>query len=115
MNIFKKVIQKGQKILDFRKFEKSKRAQFILNIAAGLVIVLIMHGLENTRWGEGLLNIAFDRFIGSEAKEAVKTNEDPGDILLLDIAHYKKNEKKEKEEDQKTNFLSPRDTSAGLM
>lgn len=106
---------KIKKILDFRKFEKDKRAQFILNIAAGLVIVLIMHGLENTRWGEGLLNSAFDCFISSEAKEAVKTNENPGDLLLIDIAHHKKNEKKEKQEDKKTNFLSPRDTIARLM
>jgi CHASE2 domain-containing sensor protein len=108
-------MRKIKKILDFRKFEKGKRAQFILNIAAGLVIVLIMHGLENTQWGEDLLNSAFDCFIRSEAKEAVKTNENPGDLLLIDIVHHKKNEKKEKQVDKKANFLSPRDTIAGLM
>lgn len=112
MDIFKKIIQKGLKILNFRKFEKSKRTQFFLNITAGLLMVFVMHGLESTRWGQGLLNIAFDRFINSEAKEAANINADPDDLLLLDIVHYKKNEKKE---DEKTNFLSPRDTIARLM
>lgn len=114
MDALKKVFSKGLKILDFRKFEKGKRTQFILNIAVGLFIVFIMHGLESTRWGEGLLNSAFDRFITSEAKEAAITNEDPGELLLLDIGYNKKNEIK-KDEDEKTNFLSPRDTIAALL
>ena len=114
MDALKKVFSKGLKILDFSKFEKGKRIQFILNIAAGLFIVFIMHGLESTRWGEGLLNSAFDRFIISEAKEAAITNEDPGELLLLDIGYNEKNEIK-KDEDEKTNFLSPRDTIAALL
>jgi len=104
------------KTLDSRKFEKGKRTQFYLNIAAGLIMVfLIMPGLESTRWGESLLNSAFDRFIASEAKAAVKTNEDPGELLLLDIGFVKKNGIKEKEAEGKTNFLSPRDTIARLL
>lgn len=102
-------------ILDFSKFEKAKRTQFILNIAAGLAIVFIMHGLGSTRWGEGLLNSAFDRFIISEAKAAANTSEDPGELLLLDIGFDKKNDIKEKPAEGKTNFLSPRDTIAGLL
>ncbi len=104
------------KTLDPRKFEKGKRTQFYLNIAAGLIMVfLIMPGLESTRWGESLLNSALDRFIASEAKAAVKTNEDPGELLLLDIGFVKKNDIKEKEPEGKTNFLSPRDTIAKLL
>lgn len=111
----KTVIQKGPKKLDFRKFEKGKKTQFFLNVAAGLLIVFIMQGLESTRWGEGMLDNAFDWFIRTEANKAIQTNGEPGDILFLDIEHNKKNDKKGKVENQKTTFLSPRHTIAGLI
>lgn len=104
--------------LDFRKFERIKRAQFFLNIGVGLLIILLMHGLESTQWGEGALNNAFDLFIRIDAKRAVKTNADMGDIFLVDIGHglnEGKNTKKGQKNIEKTSYLSPRDKIADLL
>jgi CHASE2 domain-containing sensor protein len=111
---FKKILS----LLDFIEFDRKERAQFFLNIGAGLLIILIMHGLESTQWGEGALNNAFDLFIRIDAKRAVKTNADMGDIFLVDIGHdinEGKNTSKSQNNSQKISYLSPRDTIANIL
>jgi CHASE2 domain-containing sensor protein len=101
--------------LDFRGFEKVKRTQFFLNLAVGVLIVLLFHGLESTQWGEGVLNKTFDLFIRMDANKAVKQDADMGDIFLVDIGHNRKTTKDAKKVNQPISYLSPRDTIAGLL
>jgi len=49
--IFKSLRKPMKKVLshlDFRKFDRKERTQFFLNIGAGLLIILLMNGLEST-------------------------------------------------------------------
>lgn len=107
--------QELAKNLNFIKFKKPKRVQFIINITFGLFIILALHYLESTRFGEEILNNIFDCFIQLDAEKAVKKNADTGDILLIDIGSDKKDNVDRSEINRKISLLSPRDTIAGLI
>lgn len=61
--------------IDFRKFSRKKKIHFFVNIGVGIAIALLFHFLEHTKWGEDILNIAFDRIIAIEAQKAAKKAE----------------------------------------
>jgi CHASE2 domain-containing sensor protein len=109
------LLRKVWPYLDFKKFEKVKRTQFFLNLAVGVLIVLLLHGLESTQWGEGVLNKTFDLFIRMDANKAVKQDADMGDIFLVDIGHNRKTPKDAEKVNQPINYLSLRDTIANLL
>jgi CHASE2 domain-containing sensor protein len=75
--------------LDVRRFPKKKRAHFFINLAIGFGIVILLHFLQETRWGEGTLDKFFDLFISSESRKAVQAQTDlqHAPILFVDIDH----------------------------
>ena len=75
--------------LDIRKFPSKKRTQFFVNIAIGVAIVILLHFLQHTRWGESTLDNFFDLFIRSESGKAVRVQNDVQNapLLFVDIDH----------------------------
>lgn len=75
--------------LDVRKFPRKKRAHFFINLAIGLGIVVLLHFLQETRWGEGTLDKFFDLFVSSESKKAARVQVDlrQAPILFVEIDH----------------------------
>jgi len=62
----------------------NQKKTYLVNIIIGLTILLILHSLEKTKFGEGILNKFFD--ISIKYFEEDKNFEDP-DILFVDISH----------------------------
>jgi CHASE2 domain-containing sensor protein len=109
----KKIGEKILKFLDFRQFKPKKRVHFFINIVIGIAIVLFMHLVESTQWGENVLNSAFDVFIRIDAHKAVKNivdTEEEG-ILIVDLDHNKKPGPNTLENP----LLSPRDQIARVI
>lgn len=75
--------------IDVRKFPPKKRTHFFINIAIGLAIVILLHLLQGTRWGESTFDKFFDLFISSESSKAVRVQNDiqSAPILFIDINH----------------------------
>lgn len=75
--------------LDVRRFPPKKRTQFFINIAIGFAIVILLHFLQHSRWGESTLDNFFDLFIRSESGKAVRVQDDVqgAPILFVDIDH----------------------------
>ncbi len=75
--------------MDFRRFPARKRTHFFVNLAIGLAIVICLHFLQQTRWGESTLDKFMDLFISSESGKAARVQKDIGDspILFVDIDH----------------------------
>lgn len=105
-----KIMEKICNRLTTREPEKKKKAQFCVNMWAGIVVLLLMHTAASTRWGEGVLNDAFDEFIQKDAKKAVKTIANTGDIFLVDLDHNKPGKP-----DEEISYISPRDTIAKII
>lgn len=113
LKIAKKIGEKTWKFLDFRQFKPKKKVHFFFNIIIGIAIVLFMHLVESTQWGESILNSAFDVFIRIDAHKAVKNlvdTEEEG-ILLVDLDHNKKPGPNIRENP----LLSPRDQIARIL
>lgn len=68
-------MKKLSSYIDFRKFSRKKKSHFLVNIGVGIIIVILFHFLEHSKWGEDTLNIAFDRIIAIEAETAAKKAE----------------------------------------
>ncbi len=105
-----KIMEKICNRLTAREPEKKKKAQFCVNMWAGIVVLLLMHTAASTPWGEGVLNDAFDEFIQKDAKKAVKTIANTGDIFLVDLDHNKPEKPGEE-----ISYISPRDTIAKII
>jgi hypothetical protein len=71
--------------LDVRRFPQKKRAHFFINLAIGFGILILLHFLQETRWGEGTLDKFFDLFISSESRKAVQVDLQHAPILFVDI------------------------------
>ena len=113
LKIAKKIGEKTWKFLDFRQFKPKKRVYFFINIGIGIIIVLFMHMVESSQWGENVLNSAFDVFIRIDAHKAVKNivdTEEEG-ILIVDLDHNKKTGPNTRENP----LLSPRDQIARIV
>jgi CHASE2 domain-containing sensor protein len=113
LKIAKKIGDKVWKFLDFRQFKPKKRVHFFMNIIIGIAIVLLMHLVESSQWGENVLNSAFDVFIRIDANKAVKNivdTEEEG-ILLIDLDHNKIPGPNSRENP----LLSPRDQIARIL
>jgi CHASE2 domain-containing sensor protein len=113
LKIAKKIGEKVWKFLDFRQFKPKKRVHFFMNIIIGIAIVLLMHLVESTQWGENVLNSAFDVFIRIDAHKTVKNivdTEEEG-ILIVDLDHNKKPGPNTRENP----LLSPRDQIAQII
>jgi hypothetical protein len=55
--------------LDFRNYSRRKQVHFMINIGVGILIAVLFHFLEQTKWGENTLNLAFDHVIRGEAQK----------------------------------------------
>jgi CHASE2 domain-containing sensor protein len=108
-----KTIERICNLLNFRETDEKKRAQLCINIWTGITVVLLMYLVENTQWGEGILNRAFDGFIRKEANNAVKTIADTSQLLLVDLDHRKP--ENPNDSNKKIGYLSPRDTIARVI
>jgi hypothetical protein len=75
--------------MDFRRFPARKRAHFFMNLVIGLAIVIGLHFLQETRWGESTLDKFMDLFISTESGKAGRVQKGIGDspILFVDIDH----------------------------
>ncbi len=93
-----------------KKKSPHKKVQFFINIVAGLAVVLSMHLAENTQWGEGILDNAFDGFIKKDAAKAVKKAADTGPLFLVDLARPGPGTPAGKDRS-----ISPRDTIAKVI
>jgi CHASE2 domain-containing sensor protein len=75
--------------VDVRRFPPRKRTHFFVNLGIGIGIVILLHFLQHTRWGEGTLDHFFDLFIRSESSKAVRIQNDiqSSPLLFVDIDH----------------------------
>ena len=107
-----KMIVKFCGFLTARITEEDKKTQFLVNMCAGLVVLVLMQFAANTRWAESILNNAFDEFIQKDAWKAAISEEiaDTGDIFLVDL-HYLETETP----GEKISYISPRDTIAKII
>jgi len=107
-----KIINKFCNFLTARIAEEDKKTQFLVNMCAGLVVLILMHFAASTKWAEGIINSAFDEFIQKDAQKAAAKEEfaDTGDIFLVDLGNIKPQKPGEEVSD-----ISPRDTIAKII
>jgi CHASE2 domain-containing sensor protein len=107
-----KIINKFCGFLTARINEEEKKTQFLVNMCAGLVVLVLMQFAANTKWVEGVINNAFDEFIQKDARKAATKEEiaDTGDIFLIDLHHIKPEKSGEE-----VSYISPRDTIAQII
>jgi CHASE2 domain-containing sensor protein len=75
---------------DVRKFSKKRKIHFAVNLCVGIVIAILFHFIEHTRYGEDLINGAFDFIIRKEALKSAQIRDDfnkkiSDKILFVDI------------------------------
>jgi CHASE2 domain-containing sensor protein len=82
--------------IDIRRFSRTKKIHFFINIAVGILIAIFFHFIEHTDWGEGTINKAFDFIIAREAANSARTMESltarrdispSGGIVFAEIDH----------------------------
>ncbi len=105
-----KIIKKFYSFLTAPIPEENKKTQFRVNMWAGILVMVLMHLAAATKWGEGVLNDAFDEFIQKDANKAVQTIANTGDIFLVDLDHNKPEKSNEE-----ISYISPRDTIAQII
>lgn len=59
--------------IDVTRFSRGQKVHFFINILVGITIAVFFHFLEDTNWGEGTINKAFDFVIAREAKKSAET------------------------------------------
>lgn len=109
---------------DVRTFSRKKKIHFFINIGVGIIITIFFHFLENTDWGEDIINKAFDSIIKKEAQKSAnmaenkefQSNKISDQIVFIDLTTktYRNN-------DQGTSkqwgepLLTPRDKLAKIV
>jgi CHASE2 domain-containing sensor protein len=64
------------RLLDFRRWDRRIKIQFLTNLTVGICICAAFHYLEHTSFGEKILNSVFDKMAKKETSQAINRSKD---------------------------------------